>query len=180
MSQNNDPRDQKPWDKQFTEDNGESSRTAARKRNSHNSWITTVLVLAIICLAAIPVWYFVSNMNTFNHPQNSAQVAVSSSKKKASSSSSSSKKASSAKSSSAKSESSSSSVSEEASSATSSSAESSSSSSSSSDEKYVTVESGQGLYRVAVNNGLTLQQLLTLNGLSSSSQVAPGQQLRVK
>ncbi|KRM23787.1 LysM peptidoglycan-binding domain-containing protein [Latilactobacillus graminis] len=44
-----------------------------------------------------------------------------------------------------------------------------------------TLKSGEGLYRAAVNNGLTLDQLLALNpGLTASSQVAPGTALRIK
>lgn len=45
---------------------------------------------------------------------------------------------------------------------------------------YATVQRGQGLYRVAVNNGITVQQLMQMNGLSSSSNLQPGQQLRVR
>ncbi|KRL92990.1 LysM peptidoglycan-binding domain-containing protein [Limosilactobacillus equigenerosi] len=45
---------------------------------------------------------------------------------------------------------------------------------------YATVQRGQGLYRVAVNNGITVQQLMQLNGLSSSANLQPGQQLRVR
>ncbi|KRN29441.1 lysM domain protein [Lactobacillus selangorensis] len=61
-----------------------------------------------------------------------------------------------------------------------SSSSSSSASASSTSGDYVTVQSGQGLYRTAVNNGITLQQLLELNGLSADSTVAPGTQLRIK
>lgn len=44
-----------------------------------------------------------------------------------------------------------------------------------------TLKAGEGLYRAAVNNGLTLNQLLALNpGLTASSQVAPGTVLKVK
>ncbi|WP_353990320.1 LysM peptidoglycan-binding domain-containing protein [Pediococcus argentinicus] len=46
--------------------------------------------------------------------------------------------------------------------------------------KYATVQAGQGVYRVAVNNGISVQQLLEMNGLTSSSDIQPGQQLRVK
>lgn len=185
MSQNNDPQDQKPWNKKFSEDNGEASRTANRKRNSHNALITTILVLVIIALAAVPVTYYISHMNSFNRPQGA--VSVSSSKKKAASSSSQAEKKASTSDAAKKSThsakaSTSSSSSESSSSAASSSVSesASSASSSSSDSTYVTVQPGEGLYRVAANNGLSLQQLLTLNGLSSSSQVAPGQQLKIK
>ncbi|WP_208422336.1 LysM peptidoglycan-binding domain-containing protein [Latilactobacillus fragifolii] len=44
-----------------------------------------------------------------------------------------------------------------------------------------TLKAGEGLYRAAVNNGLTLNQLLALNpGLTANSQVAPGTVLKVK
>ncbi|MDG2978623.1 LysM domain-containing protein [Latilactobacillus curvatus] len=44
-----------------------------------------------------------------------------------------------------------------------------------------TLKAGEGLYRAAVNNGLTLDQLLALNpGLTANSQVAPGTALKVK
>ncbi len=46
--------------------------------------------------------------------------------------------------------------------------------------KYATVQPGQGIYRVAVNNGLTMAQLMRLNGLSSTSQIHPNERLRVK
>lgn len=184
MSQNNDPKQQKPWDKQFAADHDELSRTANRKRSSHNSLITGILVLVIIALASVPVWYFVSNMNSFNHPQGSAPVSVSASKKKSASSKTSVKTKDQKNSTkTAKAAVSASSVTESASASSTSSESASAASSSSSsdgDEKYVTVEAGQGLYRVAANNGISLQQLLTLNGLSSGAQVAPGQQLRVK
>ena len=59
--------------------------------------------------------------------------------------------------------------------------EESSSSSQSEGSQYVTVAAGQGLYRIAVNNRLTVDQLVQLNpGLTPSSTVTPGQQLRVK
>ncbi|GAF35397.1 LysM peptidoglycan-binding domain-containing protein [Lentilactobacillus farraginis] len=52
--------------------------------------------------------------------------------------------------------------------------------SSSGGHRYATVQAGQGIYRVAVNNGLTMAQLMEMNGLSSDSQIHPGQKLRVK
>ena len=52
---------------------------------------------------------------------------------------------------------------------------------STSDEKYISAPAGQGLYRIAVNNGLTLDQLLDLNpGLTPNSSLSPGQQVRVR
>lgn len=62
----------------------------------------------------------------------------------------------------------------------SSSAAATSSSSESATGTYM-LKSGEGLYRAAVNNGMTLDQLLALNpGLTASSSVAPGTQLNIK
>ncbi|XRF77875.1 LysM peptidoglycan-binding domain-containing protein [Pediococcus acidilactici] len=36
------------------------------------------------------------------------------------------------------------------------------------------------MYRVAVNNGISVQKLMELNGLNSNSEIEPGQQLRVR
>lgn len=57
---------------------------------------------------------------------------------------------------------------------------SSKASSTTSGSKYATVGQGQGVYRVAVNNGISVQKLLELNGLSSGATLTPGQKLRVK
>ncbi|WP_025729526.1 LysM peptidoglycan-binding domain-containing protein [Atopobacter phocae] len=45
--------------------------------------------------------------------------------------------------------------------------------------KTVVVEAGQGLWRIAQNNGMTLDQLKALNGLTSN-MIHPGQVLKVK
>ncbi|MCZ3393822.1 LysM peptidoglycan-binding domain-containing protein, partial [Enterococcus faecium] len=41
-----------------------------------------------------------------------------------------------------------------------------SSSSTDGNASYATVQSGQGMYRVAVNNGISVQKLMELNGLT--------------
>lgn len=43
-----------------------------------------------------------------------------------------------------------------------------------------TVQSGDNLYRIAINNGISLDQLLSLNGLNQNSYIAPGMVLRVR
>lgn len=45
---------------------------------------------------------------------------------------------------------------------------------------YYTVKAGEGLYRAAVNSGISLQRLLELNGLNENSTVTPGTRLRIK
>ncbi|MEJ1318377.1 LysM domain-containing protein [Latilactobacillus sakei] len=66
--------------------------------------------------------------------------------------------------------------------ASSSQAEASSSSSSSETAGGTyTLKQGEGLYRAAANNGMSLSELLALNpGLTANSSVAPGTALKVK
>ncbi|WP_262336388.1 LysM peptidoglycan-binding domain-containing protein, partial [Limosilactobacillus fermentum] len=122
--------------------------------------------------------YWVNHQQSFNHPQRTVKVASSStatSKKKASSTSSS------ASVSKGKQASSSSSVSKAASTSSSSALASfSSASSSSTTAVYTTVESGQGIYRVAKDNGLTVAELASLNGITTTTAIHPGERLRVK
>lgn len=184
----------KLWDKTFEDnqdldDSGHLSRTAHRKQSSHNSRITTILIVLIVILAATPIIYWVHHEQSFNHPQQTEKVAqaTSSKVKKASSHAKSKTKAKSqSKTASAKSQAKSSeneaeptSITSTQSSSTSSTAVSTSSTSQSG-AKYATVESGQGIYRVAANNGLTVAELASLNKISPNAPLHPGQRLRVK
>lgn len=184
----------KLWDKTFEDnqdldDSGHLSRTAHRKQSSHNSRITTILIVLIVILAATPIIYWVHHEQSFNHPQQTEKVAqsVSSKAKKASSHAKSKTKAKSqSKTASAKSQSKSSeneaeptSITSTQSSSTSSTA-ASTSSTSQSGAKYATVGSGQGIYRVATNNGLTVAELASLNNISPNTPLYPGQRLRVR
>ena len=45
--------------------------------------------------------------------------------------------------------------------------------------KYHTVQKGETLYRISVNNGISVDQLLELNNMSKNSVIYPGQKLRV-
>ena len=184
----------KLWDKTFEDnqdldDSGHLSRTAHRKQSSHNSRITTILIVLIVILAATPIIYWVHHEQSFNHPQQTEKVAqsVSSKAKKASSHAKSKTKAKSqSKTASAKSQSKSSENEAEptsitsAQSSSSSSAAASTSSTSESGAKYTTVGSGQGIYRVATNNGLTVAELSSLNNISPNTPLYPGQRLRVR
>lgn len=184
----------KLWDKTFEDnqdldDSGHLSRTVHRKQSSHNSRITTILIVLIVILAATPIIYWVHHEQSFNHPQQTEKVAqaTSSKVKKASSHAKSKTKAKSqSKSASAKSqaksnenEAESTSITSTQSSSTSSTA-ASTSSTSQSGAKYAMVESGQGIYRVAANNGLTVAELASLNNISPNTPLHPGQRLRVK
>lgn len=174
------------------------SRRANRKSYRYTKLIVTVVGIVIVLLFISPIIAYMHNQNNFNRPQTDAQIASSKAKSRASSraiveknaktqassanaSRSKAKKASSlaaAKSSSLAATSSKTSTSSADSSSKTSS--SSSSQSSQTEKKYVTVPAGEGLYRIAVNNGITQQKLMELNGLTSSSELKPGQRLRVK
>lgn len=165
----------KLWDKTFTADpdvgsDGHLSRTEYRKRNSHNTMVTTILVIVIIVLAAAPVLYWMNHQQSFNHPVRTEKTARSSRPA--------SKKTVKKEKRGHRREHRSSENSSNSSSRISSS--SSSSSVQSVDRKYTTVEQGQGIYRVAVNNGLTVDELARMNNISPNTQLHPGQRLRVK
>lgn len=181
--------DENLWDKTF-EDNqdlgkdGHLSRMEHRKQSSANARFTTILVVLIIILAATPIFYWLNHEKSFNHPvQHTERVAKASSnsKKKVHSATRKSKQATqSTKSSQAKSASSQKSLALSASSSSMKESSSSSQKNSSSAASYVKVQAGQGIYRVAVNNGLTVDELARLNGISPSTKLYPGQQLRVR
>lgn len=194
MSNRNDNHDDKPWEKKFEDgkdENGLYSRRASKRKDKLNSRLPLVLLL-VFCfvIVATIALYFIS-LKTAAQPTNddggNIEVVTSSSSKSSfkKSSAKKHKKSSSTKkeaeSSSSHAESSSQAESSSESESSSSVSEESSSSSQSEGSQYVTVAAGQGLYRIAVNNGLTVDQLVQLNpGLTPSSTVTPGQQLRVK
>lgn len=185
--------DDKPWAAKFEDERDEKghlSRTEVHRKDKSNALFVTTLTIALLVLAALPVGAWTIWQNQMNRPvatetssssESSSQLAaVSQSHKKAAKHESS---ETSSESSAASANSTSQAESDTASSASESTAESSSEASSestSSDATYVTVKAGQGIYRVAANNGLTVQELRQLNGLSSNSTLAPGQRLRVK
>lgn len=178
--QNNEPL----WDKTFNgnEDigkDGHLSRTEHRKKREHNSTITTVLIVIIIILAAFPLIYWINHKEALDHPVRTEQVAQSS-KKKAHSSSTKRVKSSSSSAKAISSSSSLASSSVSSSSTSTSSAASASSSSEVSGAKYVTVQRNGSIYRIAAQNGITVNQLMQLNGLNLNSHLSPGQQLRVR
>lgn len=179
------------WDKTFTDNEDRSadgylSRTQRRRQSEHNSMITTALVVAIIVLASVPLAFWLTHRESFNHPaeQRTEKVASSSSAKTHHQSKAVKKTKKKAKAHhKTKSKQSQRSKQEQLSASSSSSQTSASSSSSvsqSSATRTVTVEKGQGIYRVATNNGMTVSQLEQLNGLTPGSELHPGQQLKVK
>ena len=57
---------------------------------------------------------------------------------------------------------------------------SSSVSQSSSMVRYATVPRNGSLYRIAAQNGISVNELMRLNGLTPNAHLRPGQQLRVR
>lgn len=181
----------KPWNKQFEDDrddDGNLSRVATRKKKRGGSILAIVVWVALALVIIIPVtWQALRNnsANSSNYPND--KITVTSTSKKAKSHSSSQKSESSKKSSSSTSSKSSSTSSSSVSSSTpassssvsSSSSSVSSSSSSSAATGTYTVKAGDNLYRIAVNHGMTLSELLQLNGMSSGASISAGQTLKV-
>lgn len=181
----------KPWNKQFEDDrddDGNLSRVATRKKKRGGSILAIVVWVALALVIIIPVtWQALRNnsANSNNYPND--KITVTSTSKKAKSHSSSQKSESSKQSSSSTSSkatsTSSSSVSSttpaSSSSVSSSSSSVSSSSSSSAATGTYTVKAGDNLYRIAVNHGMTLSELLQLNGMSSGASISAGQTLKV-
>ncbi|MBB1062756.1 LysM peptidoglycan-binding domain-containing protein [Limosilactobacillus fastidiosus] len=174
------------WDKKFVDNedlgsDGHLSRTEHRRQKEHNSTITTVLIVLIIILAAIPLIYWVNHKQTLNHPVRTERLAESqSSKKKAQSPKrkTSSNKRSSISSSSQTKERSSSTM--NSSSPVSSSSSSIVSQTSSSMVQYAIVPRNGSLYRVARQNGISINELMRLNGLTPNAHLTPGQRLRIR
>lgn len=170
------------WDKTFTDNqdlgsDGHLSRTEHRKQREHNSMITTVLIVLIIILAAAPVIYWVNHKNSLNHPVRSERMAQSATnpKKKAGNHSHSTRHRSSSHHSASQS-----SITSSSSSSSLSSSSSSVTASSQATQRWVTVPRNGSLYRVAANNGISVQELMRLNGLTPNARLRPGQQLRVR
>ncbi len=188
-----------PWNKQFEDDrddDGSFSRVQKRKHTRGNTILTAALGLILVLVFLIPIVWSAVNKRMENASETPTRISVtsksrsvkdiassskksSSSSKKASSSSSKAVSSSEKASSSSVVSSSSSAVSSAASSSSTSTASSSSSSSSTATSTY-TVQSGDNLYRIAANHGMTLSEIQALNGMGSSITVTPGQVLKVK
>ena len=47
-------------------------------------------------------------------------------------------------------------------------------------QRYVTVQHGESVYRIAARNGMSAQELARINNMTIRTPIHPGQQLRVK
>lgn len=175
------------WDKTFNDNEnldstGHLSRTERRKQESHSSTITTVLIVLIIVLAAAPLIYWINNKQSFNHPVRTEQTASVSSHQKSSHrvKTSSSRRSTST----AQSASTSSTLTSSQSAAGSYSYRSQTtnvqSSASNQERRYVQVQRGDNLTKIAYRNGTTARQLARLNNIAVNSQIRPGQQIRIR
>lgn len=167
-----------PWEQSIYETDGEAdaSRVGKRQNTKGNTAFLTILVILLLLIISIPIgtWLYISRdkkpvENTVNSTQVSSSVVQSSST-----------------------------VTSESTSSSSSSTEQTSSSSSSevaangenetpeptpaseTEAEYTTVIAGEGFQQVAARNGITVEQLEQLNGMSSTETINPGQTLRVK
>ena len=197
-----------PWNQTFSEDrdeNGNLSRVKLRKQSQNHHLITVVLAALIIIVAVVALVYGVVRQSAMGNDSKSAEsssvrvVRQDNAKKKSTS-------VAQAKSSSAKAKpavkkdkpraaskvsstrpaasSSTSSVStaqsNTAAQSTASHSTTNKTTATSGGHQYATVKAGQGMFRVAYNNGLTTEQLMQMNGLSANSKLYPGQRLRVR
>lgn len=165
-----DQQKEEAWSRKFDDEGGFSegnySRTARKKAKGGISPILTTLCVFLALLIILPisvVWWYSNNKDVEDTGSANDQVTMNSSSSSKESSSSSSKESSS-----------------ESKPAESSSAVSSSSAPVEEPPatNTYTVKSGDNLYRIAVNNGMTLDQIKQLNGLSSDT-VSVGQVLKI-
>ncbi|MSD83195.1 LysM peptidoglycan-binding domain-containing protein [Lactobacillus curvatus] len=192
------------------DDRGNLSRVASKSKEKGNTYFAIILGVLLVLMIAFPIIAYTIHSSRANRPVESSKIVVNTSDsdsasaskkeaKKAKAASESAAKAASeskarqAESEKAASESQAAESSKQAAQAASESqaqaatqnnsseATAQSSSSSETTGGSYTLKAGEGLYRAAVNNGLTLNQLLALNpGLTANSQVAPGTVLKVK
>ncbi|MFK5675767.1 SAG1386/EF1546 family surface-associated protein [Ligilactobacillus sp. LYQ60] len=172
MAQNDQHQhEKKPWESNFEgnrDEAGNYSRTVSRRNTRNNTMITTsLLVIFVVIIVGTIALYFVSQHSAAAQKQ-APRVAVSSrvhGDKKTASKPKSIKYHHKT-------------TQESAQSVVASSQQQPQNSAQQSGGEYATVQAGQGMYRVAVNHGLTVAQLKQLNpGLTTLS---PGQQVRVR
>jgi len=174
---------QEPWDNSFSgNEPAKTSRVAHRRKTQQVRVIIGVLIAAVVVLSMVPVIGYLQTLNQPNSQEQSWSKAVTSETKVTSFSSDASKSP--AKDAAKKAESEK--KAEEAKKASEAAKNSSkteaknSSKSDNKDQKTVAVEAGQGAYRVAVNNGISVEKLRELNPGINMDQLSAGQMLRVK
>lgn len=162
-----DDEHRQPWEETFSENSSRNmSRMARKRRKNGNTIFTSVLIIAILILALLPVGYYISNMSNFNHPtEESSQTSISSSssvkhhekknrpKENVQNDSKTDKQ----------------------------NESSASTTSGSQNAKYVTLQQNQGLYAIAKEHGISLQKLMELNGFNTPTpSLHPGYKIRIK
>lgn len=200
--------EERPWEKQFVsdrDDSGRLSRVQVQRRRKNSTLFVSILVVLLLITFSIPLAYAWIDQHNENSTQfqvsntatsqsstaaskaKTAKTSKNRSSQKASTSSATSSSVAQSKSTttsttSSRTASSSQTTSQSQSTSAASSSTTSSTSSTNNDNsaRYYTVKAGDNLYRIAVNHGLTLAELLELNGLSSGANITSGQQLRIK
>ena len=183
----------KPWETLFDDDRddqGNLSRVATKKKRQGSSKLTWILAILLILVVLAPIIYVKISGDQSRNGANLSndRVVIQSTKKssKVSKSKKSSKASKASKTSVASSQAASTqpsqapSVTSQQEEQTSASAQPSEQASSSTAGSSYTVQAGDNLYRIAVNHGMTLDELLQMNGMSAGSSIAPGTVLKVK
>jgi LysM repeat protein len=168
-----------PWeDSIYSEDLDYSDRvTKTLKAKRSNQVFLTVLVVLIVLVAAVPVGFYFYAMNGGGKNDPSVVAKSGSSSSKAATSTS--LKSTSVDSSAFDSKSTTSSSSSASSSTTSST--SSTTTSSSTKESTYTIKAGDNLSKIAAANGMTIDELVSLNGIDTANyMLMPGDTLKVK
>lgn len=186
----NEQQNDKPWEHTFEEESDvkqqEYSRIARNTRRKSSLPLANVLLAVFALLIVIPIGY----MSIFYHfgsnntptGKTAEEVMLQKSISSASSSSSLAVNSNTATSTSSSRSSSSSSVASTSTSSGSSASTASSSSSSSSGTRKITtyvVQSGDNYYRIALSHGMDLDTLLSLNGITDTSSLPVGTELKV-
>ena len=153
----------KPWETLFDDDRddqGNLSRVATKKKRQGSSKLTWILAILLILVVLAPIIYVkISGDQSRNGANLSNDRVVIQSTKKSSKVPS---------------------VTSQQEEQTSASAQPSEQASASTAGSSYTVQAGDNLYRIAVNHGMTLDELLQMNGMSAGSSIAPGTVLKVK
>lgn len=181
-----DKKTKEPWEQPIYESDEESanSRSAKRGGKKGDGIFNTVLIILILLVIAVPtgLWYYATHGdNDLNNPTESQAVESTTSSKKVAASSS----ATTTSSSSESSESTTTTTTTAAPEATTTTSEQtieSTTQTTAADNTAsgsYTVKAGDNLYRIAVNHGMTLDELKALNGISDNS-ISIGQTLKVK
>ncbi|MBU3851671.1 MAG: LysM peptidoglycan-binding domain-containing protein [Candidatus Paralactobacillus gallistercoris] len=158
----------KPWTSHFEDnydDHGNLSRVASKRQAHGNNFFLIILIIVLLTVIIAPIAFSVYHSKYENRMinTNAGEDVVISNNKTNFVSDNTTKKSSTAS----------------RNAVTSISTTKQSSNKAQNGSGYYTVKTGDDLYHIAVNHGLTLNQLLQMNGLSANAHISAGQKLIV-